>query len=99
MQIAEDENQLEVIYNVGINSLRHNSISIGPNPFSNQILVEAQQPFSNIKIISVEGVLMLQQQVRESSVILNTEHLHQGLYLLVVTFADQTQTFEKVIKH
>ena len=70
----------------------HLSISLYPNPFSNQITLEHQLngPIQ-FSIQNLEGQTLLEGKLNQAQEVLELAHLRPGLYLLHVVTSDETE--------
>lgn len=71
------------ITNVGIQSLDQNEVSFFPNPVSDQLTIEFQniEP-TIIKIMSIDGRLILEKNEQSQKVILDLTELSTGVYVI-----------------
>ncbi len=72
-----------------IHELNEQDIQVSPNPFSKELKINLGQIHSgNIDVVSLIGELILSQQIQSGTVILNTQELPSGMYLLKVKSPD-----------
>jgi len=72
-------------------------IDIYPNPFSEEISIQVDEPILRVEIFGLNGELMQQLQPNQTRVTLRTNGLMPGLYLLQIQ-TTSGQTVHKVIK-
>lgn len=73
-------------------------ISLYPNPFQNQLnlINSSQQRIASVSIYNQQGKLVL--SVTEPGRTVDTDRLPEGVYLIRVTFSDQSFFYRKLIK-
>ncbi|MCD7973680.1 MAG: carbohydrate-binding protein [Candidatus Azobacteroides sp.] len=85
----------------GIGEALTPEITIYPNPFTDYLIIdlkESGKEFEKIKLYSVTGNVVLEENIRgRSSLQLNTSELKRGYYILVLS-SDQQVISRKVIK-
>jgi len=77
------------------------SVVIFPNPVTgNYINFNASAPWIKMEVLSIAGITIqeIEQSRRETSGKINIGDLQVGLYLLKLTFTDQTVTLTKIMK-
>jgi Leucine-rich repeat (LRR) protein len=88
---SEDCNPLGVIEE------EFESIHIYPNPFRDQLFIEAEQPITSIEIRNVLGVRVYKSNTMVNSI--NLSDLSQGVYILKVTFNNNTNFVTRIVKN
>ena len=73
-----------------IENKMHNSISLYPNPANNFMTINAQNPITLVKLYSVEGKLLRNYTVNESTLTIQTNELSEGLYFIEIEINKQT---------
>jgi len=83
-----------------LNTLKNN-IKIYPNPAKNKATIELLESYSlinEIKIIDINGnIILYQQNIRSSTCILNTESLAKGLYIINTKTTDKKNLYKLLI--
>ncbi|MBN1989452.1 MAG: T9SS type A sorting domain-containing protein [Bacteroidales bacterium] len=74
-------------------------VSIGPNPFSNSITITNAGRFTQIVVVNTIGQTVIQQNNhRNNTVVLSTQSLNKGIYLVILKTAEGKTIARKVIK-
>ena len=82
-----------------IRNVDNAGFGVGPNPVGNEIRISADKPIADVQVVNVVGEVMdVEFGGASSNVIVATEGLANGLYLVKVTFTDGTVRIQKVIK-
>ncbi|MDX2001898.1 MAG: T9SS type A sorting domain-containing protein [Chitinophagales bacterium] len=91
----QHENPLQV---TGIDNVNQSELKFYPNPFSNEIAVEAKgDELQSITLYNLLGSKVLEEKISGQSANINTTTLGKGLYLLLVETSRGSQSF-KVVK-
>lgn len=69
--------------------------NVYPNPFNNIITIDTEKTIRKIKIIDVNGKVLLENSNKKT---IKTNKIPKGVYILVATFEDNTSEIKKVIK-
>lgn len=80
---------------VGLNEETTTEIKIFPNPGTNIIQVDTEHPIQQITLVDMAG----RQLLKSTENTLHVEHLHLGVYLLVIKTANQTSTHRWLKSH
>ena len=83
---------------VEINELKNNSISIFPNPVTNNLFIEAEKQFNHVTITNMQGAIIYeahQNNVTQQEIVLN--QIPSGIYILRLEF-DGFETTTKFVK-
>ncbi len=64
----------------GINSSNHSNIKIYPNPASDKITINTNEPVTKVKIYSCTGNLVIESKLKE----VNISSLNAGIYFIVI---------------
>jgi hypothetical protein len=85
----------------GIGKLNGNrNFVISPNPVSgNHFTVQASQPVASVEIVSIVGQTVFSREftTRQQEVKITSDNLHEGVYLVRVTFGDNQSVTKKII--
>ena len=82
-----------------IRNVDNAGLVVGPNPVGNELRISADLPIADVQVVNIVGEVMDVELVGASSnVIVATEGLANGLYLVKITFTDGTVKIQKVIK-
>ncbi|MFM7467406.1 MAG: T9SS type A sorting domain-containing protein [Crocinitomicaceae bacterium] len=71
-------------------------LDVFPNPANNKLTVSSTENINTIEIISMNGLVVLQKSINQSSAILNVENLKSGTYFVKV-ITDDNYLFERII--
>ena len=82
---------------LGADDILTEGVEIYPNPFSEEISIQLDEPILRVEIFGFNGELMQQLQPNQAKVTLRTDGLMSGLYLLQIQ-TTSGQTIHKVIK-
>ena len=86
----------------GIENHDSNTLSIFPNPFEQNIIINTNELISKLEIFSIDGKLINSKMFSNSKRLLNydlpLENLSPGLYILKVTNKENRNHYEKIIK-
>lgn len=83
----------------GINELNtSNSVTLYPNPGNNFFNVQSEQRIKALKIMDLQGKLILEKQIRSNVTQVDVTGLAGGIYLIQVKLAEETK-FIKFIKN
>jgi hypothetical protein len=100
-----DLDAVGVIHQVANNNVlglaNNNSISIYPNPFSDELIInnqDAKNGISSITLNDLTGRILLQVNPATSIISINTSQLPAGLYYLNISTENGAQWVEKVTK-
>ncbi len=75
--------RISVLGGTYINKISDNQISIYPNPFVDQLIVQTEGQFEKLRLHSVTGNIVLDENIQGQLVYsLNTSRLKQGYYIL-----------------
>ncbi len=72
-------------------------VTVLPNPFNHEITIKTEMPFSQLSLFDLSGKCLLKKELRGTSYVADLSFLKNGLYLLVLKFADSYQSV-KIIK-
>ncbi len=75
-----------------------NTLSIGPNPVVNTMVISAQKPIARVQIINYVGQTIEDRMVTGERVTVPVNGMTKGIYLVRVSFTDGTVNIRKVIK-
>ncbi|MEJ6682208.1 MAG: T9SS type A sorting domain-containing protein [Flavobacteriales bacterium] len=96
----------DLIISDSANSIAENTnespIKVHPNPASSELILTAvgDQPLYNeIKIVSMEGKVVLEQQINTLSTSINIQNLEAGLYYIQIFKDSQIIASEQLIKN
>ena len=62
-----------------------------PNPAGNAFTVESPEPIDQVRVFDISGRLLMEQDVNNFRITLNTSSLRNGIYLVQVVSGSQTQ--------
>lgn len=71
-------------------------LSVFPNPVNDKLTVSSTENINSIQIISMNGLVVLQKSINQSTAILNVENLKSGTYFVKV-ITDDNYLFERII--
>lgn len=71
-------------------------LDVFPNPANDKLTVSSTEKINSIEIISMNGLVVLQKSINQSSAILNVENLKSGTYFVKV-ITDDNYLFERII--
>ncbi len=95
--ISKNENTL--VNGEELNQDNYQTISVMPNPFANTLeLLNNSNKEVTIRIYDLSGQLILTEKTMDSRIIINTESISPGIYLVKTELNKQLRTF-KVIKY
>ncbi len=75
-----------------------NSIVIGPNPVTNEMIISAQKPFIRIQILNYVGQIIVDKTINGQRITVPVAGMSKGIYLVRISFSDGTVKIKKVIK-
>ena len=86
---------------VSIRDKNDPEITVFPNPVNHSlsILCEKELPGADIKIYSMNGQLVLHQKAAGNKIVLNTEAIHSGIYLLELKSVDKIFRQKIIVNH
>lgn len=86
--------------NSNANMLTENTVKVYPNPVMNELQVEtkAQSSIVAIKIINIEGKVVMQQKVNTALVKVNVANLQSGIYTVELTSDNAEVSTQKFVK-
>ncbi len=88
-----------LLVHVSAQELTLSDVSIGPNPFTNSITIANANMFTQITVINTIGQTVMQlNNNRNEAVILSTQSLSKGIYLVILKTAEGKTIARKVIK-
>ena len=88
-----------LLVHVSAQELTLSDVSIGPNPFNNSITIANANMFTQITVINTIGQTVMQlNNNRNEAVILSTQSLSKGIYLVILKTAEGKTIARKVIK-
>ncbi len=76
----------------------NNNYKVYPNPFSDNILINATQELDRVRVYDIKGVLIFDQIVKTNNFTLNTEDLLPAVYFIEL-LSEEKRVVKKVIKH
>jgi regulation of enolase protein 1 (concanavalin A-like superfamily) len=80
------------------NVITSNPLSIYPVPFNDELNIVSELPIVNINVLNVFGENMIAFTGNHSAVVVNTQNLVSGYYIVVVTTNDGNIVRKKIIK-
>jgi len=87
-----------LLVHVSAQELTLSDVSIGPNPFTNSITIANANMFTKITVINTIGQTVMQlNNNRNEAVILSTQSLSKGIYLVILKTAEGKTIARKVI--
>ena len=78
---------------LGVSEIQNLSVSVYPNPFSNQLTIKCEKAIDEVKIFDLSGKLV----ATSTQSTINTESLETGYYLVKVKSGNQTVT-KRIVK-
>jgi hypothetical protein len=78
---------------LGVSEIQNLSVSVYPNPFSNQLTIKCEKAIDEVKIFDLSGKIV----ATTTQNIINTESLETGYYLVKVKSGNQTVT-KRIVK-
>jgi hypothetical protein len=83
----------------GINSIHSSVISVNPNPASDKIMININEAVTNgtVAVYSLNGELLINQNLASAQQIVNVNELNKGIYLVQVSNGTKTYV-QKFIK-
>jgi hypothetical protein len=81
----------------GVNEIAEDNVFLYPNPARDQITVKAEKNMKSIEVYNTIGQLQYQFNPNAEHYILNVAHYTAGIYLVKITFEDNTTANKKVI--
>jgi len=82
----------------GIEQTNWDNIDIYPNPFSEQVIIDGlDNQLTRLSLTNLQGQVIYSQEITSSMIILPTEQLSKGLYILSLQ-SDHTVGTQKIIK-
>lgn len=87
-------------FDAGMNTnlLSAKDIKVFPNPFNEQIVIEAQSSVSEIRILNNLGQVIFFDQNPSDQIIIDTHDLNSGLYFIQLSDAEGNPYVHKIIK-
>lgn len=86
-----DIGAFELDGNTALNDINAAEISVYPNPTSNKLFINSATPISNVKLYSIDGILVLSVENNHfTTIALNLNTLKNGIYIL--RFDDRKST-------
>lgn len=73
-------------------------VKVYPNPFTNQITINAFSNMSNVKIINASGQVLYNQGLNADKTVIDTDKYVTGIYILSVSYEDGRKESVKIIK-
>lgn len=83
---------------VGVNDVELNNVDIYPNPFANSLTISNLENVSSVMVNNVIGQNVMKVNVTGNEVVLNTESLQKGIYLITIVDNNNNMRTEKMIK-
>lgn len=85
-------------YSQDINNKNEQSLTIYPNPVTDeQITISAEKEITKIQLLNIVGEqILIEESEPRNSIRLNLGDLKTGIYLIKVTFTDNTGTTKKL---
>lgn len=94
-RLAPDSTELE--QNVDVSAYSADEINVHPNPFTNQIEINAPVAITNVFVYDITGNLLYSANPNQTTYTLLTETFAEGAYLLVVK-ANEKYYYKRIIK-
>ena len=82
---------------VGINSHQFKNSVIYPNPASDAIVIQSENPVKGVSIRNINGALVLKADAADNSI--NVSKLYPGTYFVELQFANGNVLYQKLIKN
>jgi len=73
-------------------------IKVYPNPATNYITIETDQPAQSFSIVNAEGLELVSQEVVEKTSVIDISKFPAGYYVVRVTSADNKVTVSSFVK-
>ena len=70
-------------YELSISTLKRDDVKIFPNPFNDIILVN-DAPLGLVQIYTTSGKLLIEREISDNKLIINTDGMSSGTYILKV---------------
>ncbi|MDD2200386.1 MAG: PKD domain-containing protein, partial [Bacteroidales bacterium] len=86
-------------WNVDIDNIESNNISVYPNPVNDYINIVADIDISFIEIMDATGSLVLCQSVDSKSISINLNELSVGNYIIKISDINNVNVFKSLIKY
>jgi len=96
--VASQEWVVSVSVGVGIGVNELESVSLYPNPFTNNLTITNLENISSVMVNNVIGQNVMTINVTGSELDLNTENLQKGIYLITIVDNNNNMRTEKMIK-
>lgn len=94
-RLAPDSTELE--QNVEVSAYSADDINVYPNPFTNQVEINAPVSITDVFVYDITGNLLYSANPNQTTYTLLTETFAEGAYLLVVK-ANEKYYYKRIIK-
>ena len=73
-----------------------NSVTTYPNPAQDYLRIKSEELYSNVKLISLDGKVVLEQSARNEEII-HLKNVSSGNYILIISNRDETVGVKQII--
>ena len=84
--------------NLGLNEFESTPVKVFPNPFKNEIAINASKPIQNIEIFDINGKSLKSYRFNLNEAKVNLEDLSSGVYFLKLTYGKNEFRSFKIVK-
>ncbi|MDA7803697.1 T9SS type A sorting domain-containing protein [Crocinitomix sp.] len=88
----------ETGFYAGLQKEENYSLNIYPNPNNGNFNITANAPIQSIRIYSMEGKILLENNPNTTSLTIDLEYINPGIYLVAVTIGNSQRTERVVIQ-
>ena len=81
-----------------INSFQETLVKLYPNPFTDILKIETDNEINFIRIIALDGRVLIEKEINNLNAELNTSGLISSVYILEITLADGSVTYKQIVK-
>lgn len=79
-----------------ISKIAANSVTTYPNPAQDYLRIKSEELYSNVKLISLDGKVVLEQSARNEEII-HLKNVSSGNYILIKSNRDETVGVKQII--
>jgi hypothetical protein len=82
-----------------LNTINRGSVSLDPNPTSNNVLVKANFIINNLEIYNIAGQILINNPINNTQTNINLDQLPNGLYFAKIIGINNETFSQKIIKN
>jgi hypothetical protein len=99
LQQVDYDNQATYTHTVSVSLSQEQTVSIYPNPASSHVVLKGLEAYSDIKVVDVQGRVILYQKVNPGQTIINIQHLRPGHYRLQIHSPSGKTSNHEIVKY